>query len=156
MEYKTLIFANGRIVLISEEDYEAAIKLGQEILISCGGWSGGYACAIGATKYGDEWHCYSYEVKDRVFTTEEMQKYYKVIFTDGIRVYMKTGESANQYSGHKFIDYHTSYKDFCSRFDFDGETEQEFEALRFCVNIDRTKRTNGLDEDQWNAIKRFL
>lgn len=96
MKYQGYIFQNGRIAWVSEKDFGDAIELGKEILISCGGWSGGYTMAIGANKttyYGEPcWECYGYDIKDQSFTSEEMKKFHKIIFTDGIRVYMKTGE----------------------------------------------------------------
>lgn len=47
-EYQAEIFANGRFALIPEEDFITAADNEKEILVFCGGWSGGYARAFGA------------------------------------------------------------------------------------------------------------
>ena len=98
-EFEGFIFPNGRIVAIPEEEYMAAIEAGKEILVFCGGWAGGYARAFGADKEQDIYEpnktcymTYSYDVMDKTFTPEDMKRFAKVIVTDGIRVYMKTGE----------------------------------------------------------------
>ena len=160
MKYLGYIFDNGRIAWVSEKDFSNAIELGKEILISCGGWSGGYTRAIGANKttYDGElcWECYGYEIKDQSFTSEEMQKFHKLIFTDGIRVYMKTGEPATRYFGSNFADYDTSYENFCRKLNFEGQTREVFENLRFEVDAELTKRMNVHNEEQeeiWNDIK---
>lgn len=163
MKYHGYIFNNGRIAWVSEKDFSDAIELGKEILISCGGWSGGYTRAIGANKttYDGElcWECYGYEIKDQSFTSEEMQKFHKLIFTNGIRVYMKTGEPANRYFGGNFADYDTSYEDFRRKWNFKNQTKEEFEKLRFEVDVEMTKRMNVHNDEQmeiWDSIKGFI
>ena len=135
----------------------------KEILISCGGWSGGYTMAIGADKttyYGKPcWECYGYDIKDQSFTSEEMKKFHKIIFTDGIRVYMKTGEPATQYFGGRFADYDTSYENFCHKWNFKGQTKEEFENLRFKVDVELTRQMNAFNYEQeeiWNDIKGLI
>ena len=162
-KYQGHIFANGRIAWVSEKDFSDAIEQGKEILISCGGWSGGYAKAIGAEKttYDGEpcWMGYGYEIKDQSFTSEEMQKFHKLIFTDGIRVYMQTGEPATQYFGGRFADYDTTYEDFRGKWLFNGQTKEEFEKLRFKVDVEMTERMNirtEEDKEIWQCIKGFL
>lgn len=163
MKYHGHIFPNGRIAWVSEKDFEEAINKGKEILIACGGWSGGYAKAIGAykTTYDGNlcWECYGYDIKDQSFTSEEMQKFYKIIFSDGIRVYMKTGEPATRYFGSRFVDYDTTYEEFCRKWNFEGQTKDEFEKLRFEVDIKMTECMNvHTDEDKeiWNSIKGLI
>lgn len=110
-EFEGFVFPNGRIVAIPEEEYMAAIEAGKEILVFCGGWAGGYARAFGADKEQDIYEpdktcymVYSYDVMDKTFTPEDMKRFAKVIVTDGIRVYMKTGESASDYYSGIFCD----------------------------------------------------
>lgn len=160
------IFMNGRIALIPEEDYDAAVEAGKEILVFCGGWSGGYARAFGANKVPDYYNlndgndcfeCYSYEVKDKTLTPEDMQKYYRVIVTDGIKVYMKTGNPATDCFGG-FHDWDTKYSDYLDRYNpyMDGEklSEERFEEFRHEVDADKTiRRIHGEPEEREKIIK---
>lgn len=143
------VFENGRVVLIKEEDFQKAIENGQEILVFCGGWSGGYARAFGAEKETDLyeegkecWNCYSYELKDKVLTPDEMKRFYKVIVTNGIRVYMKTGEPANQ-CRNRFIDWDSRYEMYDGRPRIAGVSREEYEELRKQVDEDLTLRYIG-------------
>ena len=138
------VFENGRVVLIKEEDFRKAIENGQEILVFCGGWSGGYARAFGAEKETDLyeegkecWICYSYELKDKVLTPDDMKKFYKVIVTDGIKVYMKTGEPANQHFS-RFSDWDSKYWGYYGRPRIAGVSPEEYEKLRMQVDKDLT------------------
>lgn len=138
------VFENGRVVLIKEEDFQKAIENGQEILVFCGGWSGGYARAFGAEKEADLyeegkecWNCYSYELKDKVLTPDDMKKFYKVIVTDGIRVYMKTGEPANTHFC-SFIDWDSKYKGYSGHPRIAGVSPEEYEELRKQVDKELT------------------
>lgn len=160
------IFMNGRIALIPEEDYNAAIEAGKEILVFCGGWSGGYARAFGANRVPDYYNlndgndcfeCYSYEVKDKTLTPEDMQKYYRVIVTDGIKVYMKTGNPATDCFGG-FHDWDTKYSDYLDRYnpyiDVEKLSEERFEELRHEVDADKTiRRIHGDPEEREKIIK---
>lgn len=160
------IFMNGRIALIPEEDYDAAVEAEKEILVFCGGWSGGYARAFGANRVPDYYNlndgndcfeCYSYEVKDKTLTPEDMQKYYRVIVTDGIKVYMKTGNPATDCFGG-FHDWDTKYSDYLDRYNpyMDGEklSEERFEELRHEVDADKTiRRIHGDPEEREKIIK---
>ena len=44
--YISQFFVNGRIAVVPTKDFDEAIEQNKEILVFCGGWSGGYACAI--------------------------------------------------------------------------------------------------------------
>ena len=160
------IFMNGRIALIPEEDYDSAVEAGKEILVFCGGWSGGYARAFGAERVPDYYNinngndcfeCYSYEIKDKTLTPEDMQKYYRVIVTDGIKVYMKTGNTATDCFGY-FCDFDTKYSDYLDRYNpyLDGKkvSEEEFEELRHEVDVEKTiKMIPGNKEEQEKIAK---
>lgn len=172
ISYVPEIFANGRIALIPEDDYMAALEAGKEILVFCGGWSGGYARAFGANRVSDYYNinngndcfeCYSYEVRNRIFNPEEMQKYYRVIVTDGIKVYMQTGEPATDYHGD-FHDWDAKYSDYLRNYNpYFGEnklSEQEFEKLRHKIDIEKTYRMISWKEEEreniFKVIKGFL
>lgn len=158
------IFMNGRIALIPEEDYDAAVEAEKEILVFCGGWSGGYARAFGANRVPDYYNlndgndcfeCYSYEVKDKTLTPEDMQKYYRVIVTDGIKVYMKTGNPATDCFGG-FHDWDTKYSDYLDRYnpymDVEKLSEERFEELRHEVDADKTIRRIHSDPEEREKI----
>ena len=165
------VFENGRVVLIKEEDFQKAIENGQEIWVFCGGWSGGYAHAFGASKeidpYGDGydcWSCYSYEIRDKVFTPEQMKKCYKLIVTDGVKVYMKTGEPATQHFS-QFIDWDSKMENHPYR--FRDTAPSQYEDLRKQIDVEGTLNylpnghyeTNMTDEDVEelrNSIKGIL
>ncbi len=159
--YDSYIFPNGRIALVNQSDFNEAVNLGKEILIFCGGWSGGYAKAVGANivndpDFGECWEMYGYDIKDETLSAEDMQKFHKVIITNGVKVYMKTGESANRYFGSTFADYDTSYEDFVNKWNYKCESKEEFEKLRFAIDADVTKKMLGHGqeaEEIWNSIK---
>lgn len=119
-KYETYIFGNGRVVFIDTEIIDNAIKQGKEVLIVCNAWSGGYAYAVGAKKFNDPdfgecYNMYGYDVKEKEFNPEDLQKFYKVIFTPGEMVYMETGDQANSYRGGQFTDWHSSVADIYCR-----------------------------------------
>lgn len=163
LEYDAHIFPNGRIALVNQSDFDEAINQGKEILIFCGGWSGGYAKAVGADKFfdpdfGECWNLYAYDIKDTTFSAEDMQKFHKVIITDGVKVYMQTGGPATLYDC-AFVDLDTTFGEFKRGFLYDGETEEEFEKLRWKVDIGRTQKSLGRwkeAKDIWNSIKGFF
>lgn len=170
-KYQVKIFDNGHLVLIPEEDFIAASNNKKEILVFCGGWSGGYARAFGANieqdYYSEDpeaycYNCYAYSVRDKVFTPEQMAKFYRIIVTDGVKVYMKTGEPATSYSGGTFFDWDTKYKDYLKNSLGANRniTEEEFEKLRHQIDAEKTLcMVCGNKEEQKeirNAIKEFL
>ena len=161
--YDAHIFPNGRIALVKNSDMAEAIEVDKEILIFCGGWSGGYAKAVGANKtydpdFGECWEMYSYDIKDKTFSTDDMQKFHKVVITDGIKVYMKSGEPATQYFGG-FFDWDTSFAEFKEKWNYNGETEEEFGKLRTIIDLEKTKNMIGRGKEAgeiWNSIKGYL
>lgn len=161
--YDAHIFPNGRIALVKTSDMTEAIEAGKEILIFCGGWSGGYAKAVGADKsydpdFGECWEMYGYDLKDTTLSAKDMQKFHKVVITDGIKIYMKTGEPATQYFG-EFFDWDTSFAKFKQKWYYDGTTEEEFDEMRSKIDLEMTKRMLGRGkeaEEIWNSIKGYL
>ena len=157
--YISQFFNNGRIAVIPTKDFDEAIKQNKEILIFCGGWSGGYACAIGASKsfhhnFGECWDMYSYSVKEETFSTEDMQKFHKVVVTDGIKVYMKTGEPTTSYFGD-FADWSTSFEKFKQSYIYNNETEEDFEKMRFAVDVEKTRRMLN-NPEIWESIQGYF
>lgn len=162
--YNPYIFPNGRIALVKDSDMTEAIEAGKEILIFCGGWSGGYAMAVGANKnydpvFGECWEMYSYDIKDTTFSSEDMLRFHKVIITDGIKVYMKTGEPATQYFCGYFHDWDTSFTEFEEKWCYNGETEEDFETFRRTIDAEKTHNMlgRGKEADEiWDSIKGYL
>lgn len=163
MEYNAEIFPNGRIALIKNEDYENALENEKEILVFCGGWSGGYARALGANKVPD-WYdvnngndcfdCYAYDVKDQTFSTEDLSKFHKVIVTDGVKIYMKTGEPATQYFGIGFSDWDTKFEDYQRRHYGTSVTADEFEKMRHVVDRELTLHmVHGKNDEDRKSIQ---
>lgn len=170
-KYQAKIFNNGRIVLIPEEDFIAAADNCKEILVFCGGWSGGYARAFGANVehdfYSEDpeaycYNCYAYDVNDQTFTPGQLTKFYRIIVTDGIKVYMKTGEPATAYFGGMFSDWDTKYKDYLKNiWNMDKNViEEEFEKLRHQIDVKKTFNmicgSKEEKEEIRNAIKGYL
>lgn len=115
-KYEVYAFENGRVALVDSEIIFNAIEKGKEVLIVCNSWSGGYAYAIGAEKFNDPefgecYNMYGYDVREAEFDSEDLQKFYKVIFTPGEMIYMETGEQANSYCGGQFTDWHSKEED---------------------------------------------
>ena len=136
-KYLPYIFNNGRVVPVKYADIEEAVKQDKEILVFCGAWSGGVAKIIGGEKFvennQEHINLYSRDVLDTTFDSEQLQKFYKVIVTSGVRVYMQTGEPASTYTD-RFIDQETKYEDFVKRYDYKGQSYEEFLQLRASVN----------------------
>lgn len=121
---------------------DEALKVGKEILIVMNCWSGGYALAIGANKIPAIWYdeasapdeigyeMYSYDIKETEFSQEDLARFHKIIFTNGVQIRMKTGDQATFYNSGEFIDWDTSYQDFKKRYLYNNETEKQFEKLR--------------------------
>lgn len=162
--YNPYIFPNGRIALVKDSDMTEAIEAGKEILIFCGGWSGGYAMAVGASKnydpiFGECWEMYSYDIKDSTFSSEDMPRFHKLIITDGIKVYMKTGEPATYFSGGVFFDLDTYFTEFEEEWCYNGETEEDFKNLRSIIDVEKTRAMLGSSKEAneiWDSIKGYL
>lgn len=155
-KYDVYPFSNGRVAMIDTEIISKAIEAEKEVLVVCNAWSGGYAHAIGADKstYDGKpcYMMYGYEVKEQEFTTEELSKFYRVIFTPGEMIYMETGDQANSHSGHTFTDWDTSVErinDYHHRCSWKNNlfTEEEIFKLRKTINECSTVRHIYKDEE---------
>jgi len=167
-KYDCRFFPNGRVVFILWDDIDKAVESGKELLVICNSWSGGYAIAIGANEiydyYSDKkdkkcWEMYSYDVRDVEFTTEELSKFYKVIVTSGEKIMMKTGNEANAYQAHGFIDWDTKYETFKHSFYNYGHnfSEEEFEKIRREVDVQFTiNMMNGKTDEEKDEKCRAL
>ena len=159
-KYDVRFFPNGRIYFLDQTLLEEAIQNDQEILVVMNAWSGGYAIAVGANKVPAWWYddnakpddvayeMYAYYVNETTFCPEEFSKFYRVIFTSGYMVRMKTGDQANAYQGGEFIDWDTSFEKFKQSFRYSGETESEFEKMRRTVDIEATANFMRQTEDR--------
>ena len=128
-------------------------------------WSGGYALAIGANKIPAIWYdeasapdeigyeMYSYDIKETEFSQEDLARFHKIIFTNGVQIRMKTGDQATFYNSGEFIDWDTSYQDFKKRYLYNNETEKQFEKLRKEVDQEATKSFMSTEKDFQDKIE---
>ena len=171
-QYEVKFFPNGRVYFLDHDILDEAIKEEKEILIVMNAWSGGYSVAVGANAVPLKWYddnapsdalayeIYSYDVKDEEFSDAELSKFYKIIFTSGTMVRMKTGGQATIFSGGDFVDYDTPFEDFKQSWRYNGETKEEFEKLRFLVDVDATinfiPKNEENREDKINALRGYI
>lgn len=152
--YRTVVFPNGRIAIFPWKDFDEAVKQEKEILIFCGDWSGGYAAAFGADYHDEEYpSLYNYDINNEVLTPEDYSKFYRIIITDGIKVYMLTGEPANSWFNGIFEDSYTKYNTYSATV-----SEAEFQKRRREIDIQKTlNRITGENKTEiQNAIKSYL
>lgn len=89
---------------------------------------------------------YGYDVKEEEYNPEDLQKFYKVVFTPGEMVYMETGDQANCYCGGQFTDWHSSVADIYRRANIypalgdEKLTEDEIFSKRKTINERATVR----------------
>lgn len=164
MKYDVRFFPNGRIYFLDNDILKEAVENDKEILIVMNAWSGGYAVAVGANKVPACWYdndaapdkiayeMYSYDIKDKEFTNEELSNFYKVIFTSGEVVRMKSGDLANSYCDH-FTDWDTSFEKFKDSFRYNGETKDEFEKLRHIIDLKATAGFMRSSDDYKEKLK---
>ena len=164
-KYDVRFFPNGRIYFLDYDILDEALKAGKEILIVMTCWSGGYALAIGANKIPAIWYdeasapdeigyeMYSYDIKETEFSQEDLARFHKIIFTNGVQIRMKTGDQATFYNSGEFIDWDTSYQDFKKRYLYNNETEKQFEKLRKEVDWEATKSFMSTEKDFQDKIE---
>ena len=162
-KYDVRFFPNGRVYFLDYDILDEALEAGKEILIVMNCWSGGYALAVGANKilWYDEntgfneisYVMYSYDIKETEFSQEDLARFHKVIFTDGVQIHMKTGDQATCYISGEFIDWDTSYQDFKKRYLYNNETEEQFENLRREVDWEATKSFMSTEKDFQDKIE---
>lgn len=161
--YDVLFFPNGRVYFLDYNILNEALEAGKEILIVMNCWSGGYALAVGVNKtlWYDEntgfneinYVMYSYDIKETEFSQEDLARFHKVIFTDGVQIRMKTGDQATCYISGEFIDWDTSYQDFKKKYLYNNETEEQFEKLRIEVDWEATKNFMRTEKDYQDKIE---
>ena len=162
-KYDVRFFPNGRVYFLDYNILDEALEAGKEILIVMNCWSGGYALAIGANKifWYDEntgsdkigYEMYSYDIRETEFSQEDLARFYKVIFTNGVQIRMKTGDQAVCYISGEFIDWDTSYQDFKKKYIYNNETEEQFEKLRREVDWEATKSFMSTEKDFQDKIE---
>lgn len=119
-KYDINICKCGRIHAVREEDVNNAIINNKEIMLICGGC--GNIKRIGADNYGDGYSMYTINVSANndnntatfdtsIFAVNDNKKAVdKIIYSEGYKVYMKTGYYANTYYNGIFED--TTSPDF--------------------------------------------
>ena len=147
-EYMVNSFANGRVAFIDSKLFDDAVEAGKEILVVCNAYSGGEAVAYGADKeqdpeYGLAYNCYSYELQEEIFDGEQMNKFHKIIFTQGERIFMLSGGAANQNMCGRFVDWESSDEEINDRhlrypFKNNLATEEELIYERNTIDEKRT------------------
>lgn len=170
MKYDIHICSCGRIHFVRMRDVTRALIAGKELAVICGGC--GNVRITGADKGYDEYFekdcfdMYRYDLQDKTEITRTQFKagpkgkmLYKILYSKGIRVLMKTGYFANSYSYHQFMD--TQCPDFLTQkmshsgvFDF-----YEFERLynkwlkdSKSVNMYHLVYNSGMTEDQLDQL----
>ena len=162
MKYDVRIFPNGRVVMLPDDMITEATKNGQEILIVCNSWAGGYAMGLGTNKKFDDdgnmrYVHYTYPIKNQIIEGEDVYKYSKIIFDEGECICMETGDEAIEYVDGKFVDWLTPDEAIQSWVDYFGKkptlTEEELVTKRFTIDEMATVRNilNNI-EDKVNAL----
>ena len=161
--YDVLFSPNGRVYFLDYDILNEALEAGKEILIVMNCWSGGYALAVGVNKtlWYDEntgfneisYVMYSYDIKETEFSQEDLARFHKVIFTDGVQIRMKTGDQATCYISGEFIDWDTSYQDFKEKYLYNNETKEQFEELRSEIDWEATKNFMRSEKDYQDKIE---
>jgi hypothetical protein len=149
-KYQYIVCSNGRIALYEKKDFENAVSLEKSLLIICNG----IAYVVGADRIDDNnYSCYTIKVNNITYTAEELQKFYKVIITEGIKVYMKTGSCATHFDtySNRFADFQTSYNEFIDSAYYNNESIEESVKYAYIVDVEETKRR--IADDIWDAIK---
>lgn len=107
-EYSCYFTRDGRVVFILNKDIDKAIDTEKELLVvttHCGD-----AFTIGANKRYDEFDNkdYYYDMYSYYFhndTISNPEKFAKIIFTEGEKIYMKSGKEATDYFNGCYVDY---------------------------------------------------
>ena len=162
-KYDVRFFPNGRVYFLDYNTLNEALEAGKEILIVMNSWSGGYALAVGANKilWYDEntgfneitYEMYSYDIRETEFSQEDLARFHKVIFTNGVQIRMKTGDQATCYISGEFIDWDTSYQDFKQKYLYNNETKEQFEKLRSEIDWEATKNFMRTEKDYQDKIE---
>lgn len=129
------IFDNGRIYIFKDKDYMNAINQRKDILVFCKD----YVIGFNAVKDKKKIYSYSYDVKNKTLTAEDFKKFHSIIITDGIKVFMQTGNSATSYFNGKFADNNTRYKEYLQFKNANLTiTKEQFKEMKYKVNVEKT------------------
>lgn len=143
-KYEASIFPNGRVILIESDTVEKAFQQDKEVLIVCTATSDGYAKVIGSDDgfdpdiFGASRLDYQDYLKDTSLNSEELQWFYKAIFSSGNKIYMKTGHEATAYMYGVFTDFNTNEKEIKNA--YPSLTKEEIIKLRQTVDERKTVR----------------
>ena len=139
MKYQVKFFNNGKIAFLDEQDFRDAILAGKEILLVMKG-AGAYH--IGADKICDEYSCYTTPVGEEVLTETALTKIHKVIFTDGVDIYMKSGRKATSFM-NGFRDDVTTLDEYN---EWHNTNVDEIEFGNLCRTIDHERTFYNIKE----------
>lgn len=98
MEKYQIYFAdNGKIIFVPYEFIDEAIEADKELLVIQTGYRGNFRHAIGANKTDEGYMMYGYNPDEAILDGNDLKKFYRVIFTQGEKVYMEDGDYADNH-----------------------------------------------------------
>lgn len=101
METYQIYFAdNGKIIFIPYKFISEAVEADKELLIIQTGYRGNFRYAIGANKTNEGYMVYGYTPDEGVLDEKDLEKFHRVIFTQGEKVYMEDGDYADNHYGN--------------------------------------------------------
>lgn len=120
MEKYQIYFAdNGKIIFIPYEFISEAIEADKELLIIQTGYRGNFRHIIGADKTDEGYMMYGYTPDEAILDGNDLKRFYRVIFTQGEKVYMEDGDYADNHyadvwrsdrTGCEIIDYRRTFR----------------------------------------------
>ena len=98
MEKYQIYFAdNGKIIFVPYEFIDEALEADKELLIIQTGYRGNFRHIIGADKTNEGYMMYGYTPDETVLDEKDLKRFYRVIFTQGEKVYMEDGDYADNH-----------------------------------------------------------
>ena len=101
MEKYQIYFAdNGKIIFVPYEFIDEALEADKELLIIQTGYRGNFRYVIGADKTNEGYMMYGYTPDEAILDGNDLEKFHRVIFTQGEKVYMEDGDYADNHYGN--------------------------------------------------------
>ena len=120
MENYQIYFAdNGKIIFVPYEFIDEALEADKELLIIQTGYRGNFRHIIGADKTNEGYMMYGYTPDETILDGNDLKRFYRVIFTQGEKVYMEDGDYADNHyadvwrsdrTGCEVIDYKRTFR----------------------------------------------
>lgn len=95
--YEIYFADNGKIIFIPCEFIIEAIEANKELLVIQTGYRGNFRYAIGANKTNEGYMMYGYTPDEAILDGNDLKRFYRVIFTQGEKVYMEDGDYADNH-----------------------------------------------------------